>query len=227
MPFRCPYCRQELGPEPVARCPACGRTMLVPRMRESTPRVRKKRAIEAIWRENERKKAELHAPFSPASLHNPKFYFGMVVILAVLGGAMFRATDRAVDRRREPSPYTRAMRHVDVLAEALGRYRFHTGVFPSDEQGLAALVRTPGVPLWRGPYINLFRSDPWDTPFVYHAPTNGGFPALYSCGPDRTPGTADDLYPDPARFDPGTAWTNGWVSAGQRIPGVRILPSGR
>jgi hypothetical protein len=51
----------------------------------------------------------------------------------------------------------------------------------------------------------------------------GELPILFSCGPDRLPNTADDLKPDPAKFDPGTEWTNGWVSAENRVPGVVIL----
>jgi len=118
----------------------------------------------------------------------------------------------------------RAVRQLDVLAVALGRYRFHTGSFPSAEQGLAALVRNPGVPRWDGPYISNLCKDPWNQPYRYAPPADGGLPALASCGPDRAAGTADDLTPDPDRFDPGTEWTNGWVSAMERLPGVRVLP---
>jgi hypothetical protein len=115
-----------------------------------------------------------------------------------------------------------AMLHVDVLAEALGRYHFHVGRYPTAEQGLAALVRDPGERKWLGPYINHLRGDPWDTPFVYE-PQAGTVPLVLSLGPDRLRGTGDDISPDPECFDPGTEWTNGWVSAEQRIPGVNIL----
>ncbi len=222
MAYRCPYCKHSLGPLPTPRCPGCGKVMVVPKMRESSPRAARRRAIENIRRECERQKAELQAVLSPHMLRNPKFYFGVVVVLAVLGVSVFNAADRAVQRREEP-PALRAMRHVDVLAEALGRYRFHTGAFPDAAQGLAALVRDPHVPNWDGPYINLLRKDPWETPFVYAPSPTNGLPVLFSCGPDCLPGTADDIRPDPARFEPGTAWTNGWVSADKRLPGVTVL----
>jgi type II secretion system protein G len=196
--------------------------MIVPKMREPNVRLARKRTLENIWRENERKKAELHAALSPTLFRNPKFYFGVIVILSLIGFSLFNATDSAAVRQKE-LPHRRALRHLDVLAEALGRYRFHVGAFPNDEQGLAALVRDPHVPKWDGPYINLLRRDPWETPFVYKSATNG-LPTLVCCGPDKQLGTPDDLRPDPARYEPGTGWTNGWVSAYDRGVGVRVVP---
>jgi len=139
-----------------------------------------------------------------------------------VGILLFNAADKS-SVRKKASPYQRGMRHVDVLAEALGRYHFHVGTYPSADQGLAALVRDPGEPKWLGPYINLLRNDPWNTPFVYE-PQDGPPPIVLSCGPDRKRGTADDILPDPECFNPGTEWTNGWVSAEQRLIGVTVLP---
>jgi len=198
--------------------------MLVPALREPNPRVARRRKIENIWRECERRKAELQVALSPKLWRTPKFYVGVIFLLAIVGAAVFRATDSAVTRRLEP-PHLVAMRHVDVLAEALGRYRFHVGVYPATDQGLAALARRPaGAPEWDGPYINQLRADPWGTPFVYDPPSAAGdLPTVLCCGPDKVRGTADDIAPDPARFDPGTDWTNGWLSAEDRLPGVRVL----
>jgi general secretion pathway protein G len=179
------------------------------------------RKIERIQRSFERKKNELHGQLPPSLFKNPTFYFGVMVIFAMVGVLLFNAADKSLVRKKA-SPYQRGMQHVDVLAEALGRYHFHVGVYPSAEKGLAALVRDPGDPKWMGPYINLLRNDPWDTPFVYE-PHEGTLPTVLSCGPDKKRGTADDILPDPESFDPGTEWTNGWVSAEQRLIGVTVL----
>jgi len=181
----------------------------------------KRRALKRIAREYEQKKAELQAVVPPTLFRNPKFYFGAIIVLVLIGASLFTATDTAV-QRLEVTPPMRALRNLDVLAEALGRYRFHTGAFPDAAQGLAALARDPHVPKWDGPYISFLRKDPWETPFVYEPVTNG-LPALFSCGPDKKPGTPDDLHSDPARFEPGTAWTNGWVSADKRRPGILVI----
>jgi general secretion pathway protein G len=199
--------------------------MVVPSMKATSERTARRRKIDNIWRECEQKKSELRGVVAPGVWRSPKLYIGVIVGLAVVGGAVFKATDAAVQRNVEPPPL-RAMRHVDVLAEALGRYRFHVGSYPSSEQGLPALVRDPLVPKWDGPYINQLRKDPWGVPYVYAPPPDGAVhPLLLSCGPDKTRGTSDDIRPDAARFDPGTAWTNGWVSARERLPGVTVLPS--
>ncbi|MEI7900430.1 MAG: type II secretion system protein GspG [bacterium] len=225
MTYRCPYCKQEIGQTLSAHCPACGKVMRVPVRAAPERRRAKRRALDRIEREYQQKKADLQSVVLPALFRNPRFYFGAVLVLALIGAALFTATDRAVQKTGQ-SPAQRALRHLDVLAEALGRYRFHTGQFPDQTQGLAALVRNPHVPKWDGPYINLLRKDPWETPFVYASATSG-LPTLFSCGPDKKPNTPDDLRPDPACFEPGTAWTNGWVSADQRLPGVLILPRAR
>lgn len=185
------------------------------------------RKIDAIWRENEEKKAELQGALTPNMFRNPKFYLGLVVILAAIGFSVIYATDQAVERQKV-SGEMRTLKNVTVLAEALGRYHFHVGRYPTLRQGgLGALVRAPArevEPGWNGPYISLLCKDGWGVPFVYEPPQDqGALPTLFSCGPDKTPHTTDDIKPDPAKFDPGTEWTNGWVSAEQRIPGVNIL----
>ncbi len=231
MKYRCPYCQAILNQLSDAKCPHCGRVMLI-----NTPLINKEdaealgekhrrrhRSIERIRRSYERQKQELHGQLPPSLFRNPTFYFGVMAIFALVGVLLFNAADQSAVRKKD-SPYQRSMRHVDVLAEALGRYHFHVGAYPSAEQGLAALVRDPGVPGWLGPYINLLRNDPWGSPFVYE-PQAGAPPLILALGPDKKRGTADDILPDPASFNPGTDWTNGWVSAGERLIGVTILPA--
>ncbi len=231
MKYRCPYCKKIIEQLREAKCPHCGRFMSinVPALDKDTAAVLgdkhrvRHRSIERIHRQYERRKKELYGAVPPSMFRNPTFYFGVIVVLALVGALLFNAADRSMVKKKE-SPYQVAMRHVDVLAEALGRYRFHVGQYPAAEQGLAALVRDPGEAGWGGPYINLLRGDPWHTPFIYE-PRAGKFPVLLSLGPDKQRGTGDDILPDPERFDPGTEWTNGWVSADKRMPGVVILDS--
>jgi type II secretion system protein G len=224
MRYRCPYCGHNFDERPASRCPACDKVMRVPPRSDPVRWRLKRRAISRIMREYEQKRAALGNPVPPTLFRNPKFYFAAIVVFVFLGILLSNTTDKAV-RRMEVTPHMRAIRNLDVLAEALGRYHFHTGSFPDAVPGLAALVRDPAVPKWDGPYIRFLRNDPWNTPFVYAPPAGNGLPTLFSCGEDRIPHTPDDLFPDPARFDPGTAWTNGWVSAEQRLPGVTVLPS--
>lgn len=222
MTYRCPYCRRTFA-EASAKCPVCGRAFAV-RPASAEERRARRRAKERIWREVERQKAALGARAPDAGRRNPRVYLAAVLLLAVLGGLLLKAAGSASARRAGP-PLLRAMRHVDTLATALARYRFHTGRYPDAGQGLRALVRAPqDTPGWNGPYVSHIATDLWDTPYVYRpdTPTNG-HPLVFSCGPDRRPGTSDDIHPDPACFRPGTGWTNGWVSAAHRTRGVQVL----
>ncbi len=96
---------------------------------------------------------------------------------------------------------------VNNLNQEIVRYKIDTGVFPTTEQGLAALKDPPSPPPanWRGPYDkNPGQLDPWGSPYSYQFPgtRNQKEPDIWSSGPDRQSGTADDIgnWPDaPAR----------------------------
>ncbi|MFA7173767.1 MAG: type II secretion system protein GspG [Kiritimatiellia bacterium] len=227
--YRCPYCKQAIQELLDPKCPHCGRVMALRnaiRDKATAKAVGEKhrarhRALERIRRNHEHQKQALYGQLPPSLFRSPTFYMGVMVVFVLVGVLLFNAADKSSVRQKE-SPHQRAMRHVDVLAEALGRYHFHVGAYPTADQGLAALVRDPGVPRWLGPYINLLRNDPWDTPFVYE-PGEGQTPIVLSCGADKQRGTADDILPDPASFNPGSSWTNEWVSAEERLIGVTVL----
>jgi len=133
MKFVCPYCKKLIAGEPSPHCPECGKVMVVPKMRETSPRMTRLRKIDAIWRENEQKKAELQGTLPPSMFRNPKFYFGMMIIMAVIGVSLFSATDKAVERKTI-SDEMRTQKNLNVLAEGLGRYRFHVGRYPTSNR---------------------------------------------------------------------------------------------
>lgn len=58
------------------------------------------------------------------------------------------------------------------LHPALVAYKIHVGDYPSTEEGLAALIKSPPgkEELWKGPYIEWLPSDPWDNPYQYRYP---------------------------------------------------------
>ncbi len=182
-------------------------------------RRRKKHKIEVIRRQGERAMAEIeYGTPDPSLLRDRRVLLGMIFLLVVLGVFLIGKTNKATAERAN-YPMTRALKEIDILAIALGRYHFHTGEWPAATNGLAALAFHPGTPNWNGPYINRPSKDPWGTAYIYTPPKaeSTNCPTLYSCGPDKTPGTADDIYPSsPEKFDPGTAWTNGWRSYADR-----------
>lgn len=179
-------------------------------------RAKRKHLRDAIRRDAERRIAELHTVPTGKALFAPRVIFAIFIILGVIGAILVGKTTRNVEDNR-PIPHRTALKSLNALATAIGRYKFHVGAFPPTEQGLKALIEDYGTPGWRGPYIIQLMTDPWDTPYFYEL-SNGSIVRLFTCGPDKTPGTPDDLYPDPDCFDPGTDWTNGWLDAKDRLP---------
>jgi general secretion pathway protein G len=81
----------------------------------------------------------------------------------------------------------------------LAAYRLDLGAFPSTSDGLAALHTAPAqrADKWHGPYVESAKPalDPWGEPYRYACPgehNKTGYD-LWSSGPDRHGGTADDI----------------------------------
>ncbi|HEX5394151.1 MAG TPA: type II secretion system major pseudopilin GspG [Rhodocyclaceae bacterium] len=88
-----------------------------------------------------------------------------------------------------------AKAQIDAMEKALDQYRFDVGRYPTNEQGLNALVVQPsGVPRWQGPYLKKgVPLDPWGKPYIYKIPGEHGEFDLYTYGRDGTPGgTGED-----------------------------------
>lgn len=87
---------------------------------------------------------------------------------------------------------------VDIAAieQALEMFELEVGRFPSQSEGLAALIDDPGVPGWGGPYLKQKTNpkDPWGNEYQYDPEgTRGPFYDVFSYGPDGVEGTDDDL----------------------------------
>lgn len=88
--------------------------------------------------------------------------------------------------------------YVEKLRGDLGQYELVNKRPPSTEQGLRALVERPSgdpVPRMWTQIETKLESDPWGTEFQYENPGrhNPKSYDVFSCGPDRLSGTADDI----------------------------------
>jgi general secretion pathway protein G len=85
---------------------------------------------------------------------------------------------------------------VQSLGTSLDLFLLDVGRYPSDQEGLQALVaQPPGLGQWHGPYVTKPSSliDPWGRPYVYHQPGQQGDYDLYSLGSEgngQPPSTA-------------------------------------
>jgi len=87
-----------------------------------------------------------------------------------------------------------AKAQIDSLEKSLDQYRLDVGHYPSEQQGLDALVNRPSdEPKWDGPYLRKsVPLDPWDSPYVYKMPGEYGDFDLMSLGKDgRSGGTGE------------------------------------
>lgn len=79
-----------------------------------------------------------------------------------------------------------ARAQIDALGKALDQYRIDVGLYPTTEQGLAALNKNPAnEPKWSGPYLKKnVPSDPWNNAYLYKSPGEHGDFDLYTLGKD-------------------------------------------
>ncbi len=107
-------------------------------------------------------------------------------------------------------PHSNAKTQMSTLCTALEHFRMETGRFPTETEGLQALVEKPaGLEKWDGPYLDppRIQLDPWGMPYMYY--TRGtGEEAEYlivSYGPSKKPGPGNIGSKD---MDPA-AWLSG------------------
>lgn len=116
----------------------------------------------------------------------------VIVIIGVLAGAVVTS----LSGRSEQARITRAQADITGnLSLALDLFESDTGRYPTNDEGLEALMENPGVTGWRGPYLKTgLRPDPWGNEYIYARDTE--YPeryVLHSSGPDGQTGTDDDV----------------------------------
>jgi general secretion pathway protein G len=116
-------------------------------------------------------------------------------IIAVLVGSAIYLLKGNVDvakMQRTETDFT-------AIVTQLKTYEMVNYNFPTTQQGLDALVNRPTaepVPKRWTSLLDRVPLDPWGTPYNYASPGKknpSGFD-LYSSGPDKQTGTADDIY---------------------------------
>ena len=192
MTYRCPYCKHDMGPTLHAKCPNCKRTMLVPT--RLTPgytdrRRRKKRRVTSRKR-SARKQNTTSLP--DILVRRKASHILTFMAIFVLVGAMLigRARNTTSTSTRH-SPRQKTQMNLDALRMAVELFRIDSGRYPTEEEGLLALVQNPGCTNWGGPYVNFVRPDPWQRPFLYAI--EGSNVTLFCSGPDKIPNTSDDI----------------------------------
>jgi general secretion pathway protein G len=114
----------------------------------------------------------------------------LLVVLAILGMLVALVTPQVLKYLgRAKTDATRIQ--IENISGALDLFRLDVGRYPTQVEGLQALVEGPaGLSVWNGPYIKQkgVPADAWGHPFNYKAPGDHGEFDLYSLGADGAPG---------------------------------------
>jgi len=111
----------------------------------------------------------------------------VIVIIGIL--ATFVAPN--VIRSLGTSKVKLAKAKMALIEDALSRFYMDCGRYPSDAEGLEALISNPGDTGWNGPYLKASQIlDPWGNPYIYvsEGTINPGSFDLISLGADGQEG---------------------------------------
>jgi general secretion pathway protein G len=114
----------------------------------------------------------------------------LLVVLVIIGVLAALIVPNVLERADE-SRVTAARADIAQLMQALKLYRLDNQRYPTQQQGLKALVERPTVeplpPNWR-PYLDKLPNDPWGRPYQYLNPGTYGQVDVFSFGADGQAG---------------------------------------
>jgi general secretion pathway protein G len=114
----------------------------------------------------------------------------LLVVLLILGLLATIAAPQVL-KYLGGAKFDTARLQVQSLSTNLDLLKLDMGRYPSQEEGLRALVDRPAsAERWNGPYVRRQDSlvDPWGVPYGYRFPGQHGEFDLYSLGADKAEG---------------------------------------
>lgn len=132
-------------------------------------------------------------PVSPSSPHRAAGFtlIELLVVLAILGLLIGLVTPQVMKYLGRAKTDT-ARIDIQNIGVALDLFRLDLARYPTQEEGLKALIRQPsGLERWQGPYLKQTHepTDPWGRPYHYQFPSQHGAEYdIYTLGADDAPG---------------------------------------
>lgn len=136
--------------------------------------------------------SERSVPVNAASRSGGFTLIEIMVVIVILGVLAALIVPKVMSRPDE-ARVVAAKQDIASLSQALKLYRLDNKVYPTSEQGLAALTSKPVVPPvpdgWKaGGYVERLPADPWGRPYQYLNPGIHDEIDLFSYGADGVPG---------------------------------------
>jgi general secretion pathway protein G len=125
------------------------------------------------------------------------YRIGVPVVACLCFGVLILALFPPNPGRAEDPMVKLAKAEIAGISTALEAFRVDTGRYPTEHEGLQALITAPpGLAGWKSAYLDKMPMDPWKHPYIYHEGVRyeGGYATL-SAGPDGREGTKDDIPP--------------------------------
>lgn len=125
----------------------------------------------------------------PRRKPNAGFTLLEVMVVIVILGVLASLVVPNLLGNKEKADRQKVISDIVALENALDMYRLDTGIYPTTEQGLEALIRAPAMMsdarLYRkGGYIKRLPVDPWGNDYQYLSPGAKGDFDIYSFGMD-------------------------------------------
>ena len=114
----------------------------------------------------------------------------LLVVLAILG-LLAGLVGPQVMKFLGSSKTKTAKLQIEDLVATMDMYRLETGRYPTNDEGLEALVKKPGnAANWNGPYLKKgdVPKDPWGFEYQYRFPGQHGGVDIWTLGADNREG---------------------------------------
>ena len=114
----------------------------------------------------------------------------LLIVMIIIGLLAALIGPKMIGRVGE-SRQTVAKQQIEGFSSALEMYKLDTTKYPTQEQGLEALVIQPqGITYWKGSYLKkkFIPKDPWGNNYIYTYPGEHGDYDIVSYGADGNSG---------------------------------------
>ena len=119
----------------------------------------------------------------------------IMIVIVIMGILAALIVPKIMDKPDE-ARIAAARQDIATIMTALRLYKLDNRSYPTSDQGLDALVKTPSIaplpPNWKkGGYLDRLPKDPWGQDFQYLQPGLHGEVDVWSLGADHEPGGED------------------------------------